>query len=434
MDGKIRAEWDPLKKVVVHRPGIEMFFGLLDPYGSLYERAFSRDGARFEHDMLTRILDKEYNVEVLHLKDLIIKAATKDPSIKEKLLDKARESFEYVGDQAYIERAKKRFDEHYQYYDILHFFYVILMHPRVKVKESPGSRNVDLEVISRQPLANLYFMRDQQFMTDQGVVLCRMAKPSRRRETEVTKFLWEEVLNIPILHEMKDPATIEGGEFIPMGTFALIGVGDRTNQEAIDQLLSLPLGYEQIGVVHQPLHPLIPSSKPDPMINMHLDTYFNVAGKDVVVGAELLLKEAKVDIYHNEGEGKFRKDPKQTTLYQYVIEKGFQVINITTLEQMSYASNFLCIKDKEILAVDVEPVTREVLRNLRHVADQNPEKYGALLKQAEQDYEYLKREGQFFPHKREIYQHGVSARALSLKHLTGGYGAAHCMTCALSRS
>ena len=56
MDGIIKSEWDPLRKVVIHRPGIEMFLGLLEPYGSLYERAFSRDGAREEHEFLERVL------------------------------------------------------------------------------------------------------------------------------------------------------------------------------------------------------------------------------------------------------------------------------------------------------------------------------------------------------------------------------------------
>lgn len=41
LEAKVRAEWDPLRKVAIHRPGIEMFFGLLDPYASLYERTFS---------------------------------------------------------------------------------------------------------------------------------------------------------------------------------------------------------------------------------------------------------------------------------------------------------------------------------------------------------------------------------------------------------
>ena len=73
MKGIIKAEWDPLKKVIVHKPGYEMFLGLLEPYGSLYERAFSQAGARGEHTILQHVLAEEFNVEVLELKDLIIK-------------------------------------------------------------------------------------------------------------------------------------------------------------------------------------------------------------------------------------------------------------------------------------------------------------------------------------------------------------------------
>lgn len=433
MDGMIKAEWDPLKKIVVHKPGIEMFLGLLEPYGSLYERAFSRDGARYEHDILVTTLEKEFDIEVLRLKDAIVEGAKKNPRIRQKLIDKARESIEYSGDKNYTEQARKEFELNCKYYDTLHFFYILLTHPLIEVNQSAGSRNISLDIVQRQPLANLYFMRDQQFVTDKGIILSRMAKPSRRRETEVTKFLWEEVLGLPILHEMTDPAIIEGGEFLPMGDFALVGVGDRTNQAAIDQLLKLPLDYKEIGVVHQPLHPLIPSSEPNPMINMHLDTYFNVAASNVAVGSELLLKQAKVDLYHNEGEGIFVKDPQEKTLHEYMLDKGFEIINITTLEQMSYASNFLCIKDREILAVDVEPITSKVLRNLKEAKHKNPTKYSALYEQAERDYNHLIKDGEFFPHKKAMYRSEIKSRPLNLRNLTGGYGAAHCMTCALNR-
>lgn len=181
-----------------------------------------------------------------------------------------------------------------------------------------------------------------------------------------------------------------------MGDFALVGIGDRTNQAAIDQLLSLPLDYKEIGVVHQPLHPLIPSSEPNPMINMHLDTYFNVAASNVVVGSELLLKQAKMDIYHNEGEGVFEKETRDINLHQYMLDKDFEIINITTLEQMSYASNFLCVKDREILAVDVEPITLKVLKTLKDAKNKNPTKYSALYAQAEKDYNHLIKDGEFF--------------------------------------
>ena len=433
MDGIIRAEWNTLKKIVVHRPGIEMFLGLLEPYGSLYERAFSRDGARKEHESLQRIMENDFGVEVYKLKDLILSAANKRPRIRQKLIELARECMDYGGDDPTIKRAKIEFEKNIHLLDTQHFFYIILMNPLISFKTEKGSRNIELNITERQPVANLYFMRDQQFMTDKGIVICRMAKPARRKEPQITRFLWEEVLELPIVKEIEAPGTIEGGEFIPFEKFALIGIGDRTNRDAIDQLLSIEFGYEEIGIVHQPLHPLVASDQPDPMINMHLDTYFNVASKNVAVGCELLLKNAEVEIYHNEGNGKYSRDPKKINLYDYIKAKGFEVVNITTLEQLSYASNFLCMKDGYILAVEVERVVKDGLNVLRMRARREPERLGKLYAQAKKDYETLRNEGQFFPHKKELYRLGIDAYPIILKNLTGGFGAAHCMTCALSR-
>ena len=42
-----------LRKVAVHSPGIEMYFGLLDPFASLYERSFSMEKAIKEHEILS---------------------------------------------------------------------------------------------------------------------------------------------------------------------------------------------------------------------------------------------------------------------------------------------------------------------------------------------------------------------------------------------
>jgi arginine deiminase len=261
-----------------------------------------------------------------------------------------------------------------------------------------------------------------------------MGKSTRLAEPKVTKFLWEEVLGVPIIAEIKAPGTIEGGEFMPMGSFAMIGIGSRTNREAIDQLLSLDLDYKEVAVVHQPMHPLVSAKEPDPMINMHLDTYFNVASSSVVVGCEILLKNAKVEIFHNEGGGYFKKDKMETTLYDYITNKGFEVINVTSLEQLCYASNFLCVKDGVILAIETERNVKNVMSNLEMKARNNPKRYGKLLAQTKKDYAMLKNEGQFFPHKKELYRNNIEIYPIVLKNLTGGYGGAHCMTCALERN
>ncbi|NGX33262.1 MAG: Arginine deiminase, partial [Candidatus Anoxychlamydiales bacterium] len=389
MNGRIRAEWNSLKKVVIHRPGMEMFFGLMSPYSSLYERAFSRSGARREHEMLETILKTEFGVDVIRLKQATLNAASKVPIVKRELINLARETLDYTGDAGAIARAKEEFEENIKYLDLAHFFNILIINPSLNFVVQKGTRNVQLNITKRQPLANLYFMRDQQFVTDSGIILCRLAKPARRRETIVTKFFWEHVLGLSLHHEIDEPGTIEGGEFIPMGKFALVGQGDRTNRDAIEQLLKLEFEFEELAVVHQPMHPLVPADKPDPMINMHLDTYFNVASSKVVVGCEMLIKEARVEIFHNEGGGSFKKDPNETNLYDYIKSKGFEVINITTLEQMSYASNFLCIKDGNILAVESERNVKNVIDNVKRSAKDDPKRYEKLLDHIKADYEFL---------------------------------------------
>jgi len=431
MDARVRAEWDRLDTVVLHRPGIEMFFGLLEPYASLYDRAFSRYGARLEHARLVETLRHEFGVNVLFLKEAILAAADADPAVRDRLVNAAREAIGYTGDDRESGLAALEFEKNINAYDAGHFFNILLLHPRIDFRTGKGTREIHLAITERQPLSNLYFMRDQQAVTDRGIVLSRMAKPQRRREPQITRMLWE-ILGVPIVHELQEPGTFEGGDFMAMGTFALIGMGDRTDRGGVRQMLAFGTGFDEVAVVHQPAHPLLPDSDPDPMVNMHLDTYFNVASGGVVVGSRLLMQQAHVEVFFRDGGG-YRKEEKETDLCTYISQKGFDIIDLTTLEQLAYAPNFLCIRDGTILAVEVDQVVKDILCTLKVKSELDPGRYSALYAQAQDDYRFLKNEGQFFPHKKEIYQHGIDAYPIILKNLAGGYGAAHCMTCVLKR-
>ncbi len=432
MKAKIRAEWDTLRSVAIHRPGMEMFFGLLEPYASLYERAFSREGAIREHERLEHILTHEFHLKVYRLEHSIIDAAESNPETRRMLVEEAYDTIKVTGKKEEIALASAEMEKNREILDSNHFFDILMLNPEIELESETGTRMIHLNVTEHEPLSNLYFMRDQQAVTDKGIFLSRMSKPQRRREPEITEILWK-ALDAPIVHAVEEPGTFEGGDFIPMKDFALVGVGDRTNDSGIEQLLAHGVNFDEVGVVHQPNHPLLPTNDPDPMVDMHLDTYFNIASTGVAVGLEDLLKEAVVDVYHKTGPGEYEKKREQTNLHSYIKEWGFEIVNITTLEQLSYASNFLTIKDGQILAVEVERDVRDVLQNLKKKAEENPVKYGKLLIQAEKDYEYLKEEAEFFPHKKGIYEYGIDAYPLVLKNLTGGYGAAHCMTAALER-
>ena len=431
MDARVKAEWDNLRTVVLHRPGIEMFFGLLEPYASLYERAFSRYNARIEHARLEETLRHQFGVRVVLLKEAILAAADMRPGVRDLLVNAARGSLNYTGDPEEVRLAWAEFDKNIPAFDAGHFFNIILLHPRIDVQAGSGTRGIHLAITERQPLSNLYFMRDQQVVTDRGIVLGRMAKPQRLREPLVTRFLWE-TMDVPVVKEVQEPGIFEGGDFIPMNSFALIGMGDRTNREGVEQVLSGGLGFDEVGLVHQPVHPLIPGRNPDPMVNMHLDTYFNVASGGVVVGSELLMKHAEVETFCREGDA-YRKEKGKTDLLSFIRQKGFDIIDITTLEQMAYAPNFLCIREGTILAVEVDQVVKDVIRTLAAKAELDPARYSALYAQAQKDYRILRSEGQFFPHKKEVYSHDIDAYPMIFENVAGGYGAAHCMTCALRR-
>jgi arginine deiminase len=432
METRIKAEWDKLRTVAIHRPGMEMFFGLLEPYASLYERAFSQNGAIREHERLEHVLRHEFRIKVIRMRDTIVKAAERNPEIHDRLVRAAYDVISMTGDKADVELARNELEKNKDILDPDHFLNILLLNPQIELENDKGTRMIHLDIAEKQPLSNIYFMRDQQAVTDKGIFLSRMSKPQRRREPFITQLLWG-VLGAKIIHTVSEPATFEGGDFMPMKDFALVGVGDRTNELGINQLLNQGIGFDEVGVVHQPNSPLVPKSEMDSMINMHLDTYFNIASSGVAVGRKTLLKTAKVDIYNRISPGIYEREKESTDLLSYINGWGFDVIDMTTLEQLSYASNFLTIRDGTILAVEVANNAKEVLFNLQTKAQADPHRYGALLDQADKDYKFLKNESEFFPHKRKMFQHGIDAYPMVLRNLTGGYGAAHCMTAALER-
>ena len=434
MTASVRAEWERLRRVGIHRPGIEMFFGLLAPDASLYERVFNRYEARQEHERLEYTLRHEFKVDVFKIKEKLLELADKKPEIKRQLIAAGVSNLKFVGNEKQDKAARKQLEDSYESYDAGHFFNLFLLKPVMDLERGgKGARAIHLGVTENDPLANLYFMRDQQAVTDKGIFLSRMSKPQRAGEPSLTRFVWES-LGEEILHEVSAPGTFEGGDFIPMKDFALLGLGDRTNQAGVHQMLSFGVDFDEVAVVHQPSHPLIPGDEVDPMVDMHVDTYFNVASSGVVVGSELLLKRAKVEVYHREGQGNYKREAAETTLHDFIRKKGFDIINLTTLEQLCYASNFLCIKDGQILAIEVEREIKSVLKNLESKALENPHRYTKLLAQAKKDYNDLRDSGGIFPHCKQIYDHDIDVYAMVMTNLTGGYGGAHCMTAVLNRN
>ncbi len=83
-------------------------------------------------------------------------------------------------------------------------------------------------------------------------------------------------------------------------------------------------------------------------------------------------------------------------------KKGFNIINLTTLEQLCYASNFLCIKDGQILAIEVEREVKNVLQTVTSKAQENPHRYGSSLSKLKRIIRIFKIRVASFPTRRKF--------------------------------
>jgi len=431
----VKAEWGKLREAYIHRPGIEMFLGLLEPYSFLYDRFFSMNEAVFEHMGLEHALTRS-GVDVKRLKPSFVRVVEKEEIIRQRVIQYILKNVRYLGASAksgkeYLERVVNSMDGET-------LFNILLLNPSIETrmkKNGAGSqRRIIYPYVTLQvPLANLYYLRDQQAATDLGLVYGRMAKPQRRREVLITKVTFEG-LGVPTAWTTRAPATFEGGDFIPAGEFALIGLSDRTNRQGVDQLLRHGLSYDEVVVVSKPAHPLIAGGY-DPMLYMHLDTYFNIPGEGLAVGASALIDNTNVQVYVKVGKNKYRLDESTSgvSLAQYLKQKEFNLIKLSTFEQLAYAPNFLTLDDRKILAVDSERNIKTTLAKIQRLRALDPHKYAAFCDQAIYEYNKLKAARDLFPRKKELEEWGVDVTPLDLDALTGGYGAARCMVAAVKR-
>ncbi len=426
MTSRALAEWHPLRRVALRPPQIEAFFGLLEPYAALYERVFSLKGARREHAALAAALRSGFGVRVEDLDGLLAGAAARRPSVARELRARAAGAVSFRGPGA--TRARREFRQTIRQLDPEQLLEVLVLRPEFRFLRSGGARALRSSATVREPLTNLFFLRDQQALTDRGIVLGRPATPQRRAEVEITGFVWRSAGLRPLSPIRR--GTFEGGDFLPAGDFALVGTGERTNAVGVRELLAGGLGFDEVGVVHRPRHPLL--DRRDAMVNMHLDTYLNFPGEGIAVGHRGMLERARVDLYRRDG-GAYRR-AGTTRLAAYLERtRGFRLVEISTLEQLCYATNFLTIRDRSLVVPDVGRNARQVLANLARLAAAAPRRYGRLHRRALEEYRRLGPSRSFFPHRPEVAALGLESVRVPLANLTGAFGGAHCLSAVLAR-
>ena len=402
------AEWLQAKTVVVHTPGDEVFLGLTHPAAALFERPFSLDGARREHQDFICLMAKN-NVQVLRLTDILL-AGTVDAAgtplpgaALDQLRSLALDSLRYQTKSLPKKLAASQAGYKQDVINKLHpieLIQIILQQPSITLQSTKGHNTGLRASYGADPVMNLYFMRDQVITTAKGVVIGHFNAPQRELETRIVRFAYKK-LGITPVYEVTGTARLEGGDFIPAGDTALIGQGLRTNAEAIRQLLqNRVFGTPRVAVVKD-------SWKNQDQ--MHLDTYFNIIDQKLAVIVEERIdqrdaagkivkaadpaKRSLVDLYELK-EDQYRKTASNIPFQKFLEEDlGMKLIPVSNADQLKYGINFLATRGRTILAID----------------------------------------GVSSAYKQRLANEGVDATWMDFSNLTGGYGAAHCTTQVIRR-
>ena len=382
------AEWDKAGVILMHTPGQELFNGVIHPSAGLFEHYFDVDKAAEEHRGYIRQLEAN-GIHVFTIADILNEVPI---DTLRALADK-----ELTYDVSAMPNADRTATEAYRQ-EVLgqmsraDLIRCILLRPIVRLFPTNNNTGVAAEYI-HDPLMNLYFTRDQSITTPCGHIICRMNSPQRAAETDVIELCYRHLGVAPILR-IEGDGRLEGGDYIPAGTIALIGCGMRTNEEGIRQIMDADaFGHDTIVVV---------KDHKRWQMQMHLDTHFNIIDRDLctMVSSRLNAKPGEpefntCDIYVREpGTKPYNLQQKDVPFVEYMRGRGFEIIPIDYDDEMHYANNYLTIAPRHIMAVAGQSET-----------------YQQCLADA-----------------------GVTVEWVPLESLIDGYGAAHCMTQVLQRA
>ena len=178
------------------------------------------------------------------------------------------------------------------------------------------------------------FVYDPSFTTDGGLLLCWPGKEPRREEVELARAAASS-LDIPIIGEIQDPGTVEGGDMLWLDANTLaVGEGYRTNAAGIDQvqIFLRPLGVDVVRVTLPYWHGADEC--------LHLMSLISPVDDKLAVVYKPLLSVPFV---------------------QYLEEEGWSFVEVPDEEFATQGCNVLAIEPGKVLMLKDNPVTIERL-------------------------------------------------------------------------
>ena len=282
MSFSVDSEAGRLRKVIVHRPGLEQ--RRLTPENAeslLFDDVIWVKKAKVEHAAFVQVL-QERGVEVFDAEDLLVETL-EVPAGKRWLLDQVLAERQ-VG--LYLSQSGRAWAEASEARDVANF--LIGGKTKSDLRSGEGlfygsSGPTDLML---PPLPNFLFQRDPSSWIYGGVTLNPMTKSARRPETAIMEAIYRfhpmfsEGDGVKVwfggVEQAWGQCTIEGGDVQTIGNGAvMIGMGERTTPQSVG-ILARTLFAE--GAARLVLAVKLPPSRS----YMHLDTVLTMVDGDAV--------------------------------------------------------------------------------------------------------------------------------------------------------
>ena len=368
---QIFSEIEPLKRVMLHRPGAELE-NLMPDYleDLLFDDIPFLVQAQQEHDFFAKVL-VENGCEVVYLEDLAAETLQLS-GCKEAFLDDYLQETK-IQDQDVLNEVRD--------------YFLSIKDERAFIDQTmAGLKKQDLSISKTasfsamrendypfiiDPMPNLYFTRDPFAIIGHSISLNRMFSETRRRETLYGQYIFKHhpqfaKPSVNFLYDREEPARIEGGDQLVLSQHVLaIGISQRTEVHSIEKIA------ENIFSMEPSFEHILAFDVGSERKFMHLDTVFTMIDKDkFTIHPEI---EGELTLFSITKQGQEikvveEKDTLDHILCRYLdlpavelIRCGGDDITAAAREQWNDGSNTLAIAPGEVIVYDRNTITNQLL-------------------------------------------------------------------------
>ena len=374
----VRSEINPLKKVLLHRPGKELLNLTPDRLPELLfdDIPFLRV-AQEEHDAFAQIL-QENGTEVVYLEDLMSEVLSLNPKLVEPFLRQWL-SEGNIKTRLWQEKCIDYLTQNFKGKAL-----VEKTMEGITLKEMGEAARVysledlvaPLDDLVVEPMPNLYFTRDPFASVGTGILLHKMHFITRRRETLYADYIFKYhpdfAGRVTRYYDRDLHANIEGGDVLNLTEDTLaIGISQRTCPDAIEAA-ARNLFSDPEAKIRTVLAFDIPKSR----AFMHLDTVFTQIDVDKYTVHPAILGTLTVyEITPGQGNPADLQIKRVDSDLKSILEKYTHVDNVHLIycggddliaaarEQWNDGSNTLCIAPGKIVVYQRNDVTNAILRD-----------------------------------------------------------------------